>query len=60
MIDSQVLFKKLLVHHDTREKKILYPLLDEVTTEAERQELFAKLALSLPLPAEFHRFTAHV
>lgn len=60
LIDSQVLFKKLLVHHDTREKKILYPLLDEVTTEAERQELFAKLALSLPLPAEFHRFTAHV
>jgi hemerythrin-like domain-containing protein len=40
LIDSQHLFKRLLVHHDTREKKMLYPLLDEVTTEAERQSLF--------------------
>jgi hypothetical protein len=43
LIDSQHLFKRLLGHHDTREKKMLYPLLDEVTTEAERQELFARL-----------------
>jgi len=43
LIDSQHLFKRLLVHHDTREKKMLYPLLDEVTTEAERQVLFARL-----------------
>jgi hemerythrin-like domain-containing protein len=40
LIDSQHLFKRLLVHHDTREKKMLYPLLDEVTTESERQSLF--------------------
>lgn len=45
LIDSQHLFKRLLVHHDTRERKMLYPLLDEVTTEAERQELFARLEL---------------
>src|SRR4051812_8443966 len=37
LIDSQHLFKRLLVHHDTREKKMLYPLLDEVTSEAERK-----------------------
>lgn len=43
LIDSQHLFKRLLVHHDTREKKILYPLLDEATTEAERETLFARL-----------------
>jgi hypothetical protein len=43
LIDSQHLFKRLLVHHDTREKRMLYPLLDEVTTEAERQALFARL-----------------
>jgi hemerythrin-like domain-containing protein len=43
LIDSQHLFKRLLVHHDTREKKMLYPLLDEVTTETERQRLFAQL-----------------
>lgn len=46
LLDSQHLFKRLLVHHDTREKKILYPLLDEVTSDAERQSLFAQLELS--------------
>jgi len=40
LMNSQHLFKRLLVHHDTREKKMLYPLLDEVTTESERQSLF--------------------
>jgi len=45
LIDSQHLFKRLLVHHDTREKKMLYPLLDQVTTEAEREEMFTKLKL---------------
>jgi hemerythrin superfamily protein len=48
LIDAQHLFKRLLVHHDTREKKMLYPLLDEVTTETERQDLFAKLELPPP------------
>ncbi|HSE21351.1 MAG TPA: hemerythrin domain-containing protein [Pyrinomonadaceae bacterium] len=43
LIDSQHLFKRLLVHHDTREKKFLYPLLDQVTSGAERQHLFASL-----------------
>ena len=45
LIDSQHLFKRLLVHHDTREKKFLYPLLDEVTTEVERQSILEKLEL---------------
>jgi len=45
LIDSQHLFKRLLVHHDTREKKMLYPLLDEVTTESERESLFERLKL---------------
>jgi iron-sulfur cluster repair protein YtfE (RIC family) len=43
LLDSQHLFKRLLVHHDTREKKMLYPLLDQVTTEHERESLFALL-----------------
>jgi hemerythrin-like domain-containing protein len=43
LLDSQHLFKRLLVHHDTREKKMLYPLLDEVTTEEEKETLFAGL-----------------
>jgi len=43
LIDSQHLFKRLLVHHDNRETKMLYPLLDEVTTDEERQKMFASL-----------------
>ncbi len=43
LLDSQHLFKRLLVHHDTREKKMLYPLLDQVTTKEERDGLFALL-----------------
>ncbi len=46
LLDSQHLFKRLLVHHDSRERKMLYPLLDEVTTEQERILLFTKLAVS--------------
>ena len=45
LIDSQHLFKRLLVHHDTREKKMLYPLLDEVTTGSEREQIFDQLEL---------------
>ena len=43
LLDSQHIFKRLQVHHDTRERKILYPLLDQVTTEQERERVFAKL-----------------
>jgi iron-sulfur cluster repair protein YtfE (RIC family) len=43
LLDSQHLFKRLLVHHDSREKKMLYPLLDRVTTEQERESMFALL-----------------
>jgi regulator of cell morphogenesis and NO signaling len=45
LLDSQTTFKRLHVHHDTRERKMLYPLLDEVTTEQERAVLFAQLTL---------------
>ena len=43
LIDSEHLFKRLLVHHDTRERKFLYPLLDQITTEPERESLFQRL-----------------
>jgi hemerythrin-like domain-containing protein len=49
LIDSQHLFKRLLVHHDSRERKILYPLLNDATTEQEREVLFA--SLNLPIDA---------
>ena len=47
LLDSQHIYKRLLVHHDTRERNMLYPLLDQVTTEREREGLFA-LIESLP------------
>lgn len=43
LLDSQHLFKRLLVHHDTRENRMLYPLLDQATTEEERRGLFARI-----------------
>ena len=46
LLDSQHLFKRLLVHHDTRERTFLYPLLDQITTEQERESLFALLQLA--------------
>ena len=46
LIDSQHLFKRLLAHHDKRERKILYPMLDQVTSEVEREKLFAQLESS--------------
>jgi hypothetical protein len=43
LLDSQHLFKRLLVHHDSRERKMLYPLLDQVTSKDEKESLFALL-----------------
>ncbi len=43
LLDSQHIFKRLLVHHDSRERNMLYPLLDQVTTEQERERVFARL-----------------
>jgi hemerythrin-like domain-containing protein len=45
LLDSQTTFKKLLVHHDAREQKFLYPLLDRTTTATERLKLFSRLRL---------------
>jgi hemerythrin-like domain-containing protein len=46
VLDSQHLFKRLLVHHDNREKKMLYPLLDEITTDEERAAMFARMEIA--------------
>jgi hemerythrin-like domain-containing protein len=45
LLDSQHIFKRLLVHHDTRERKFLYPLLDQITTDEEKLRLFERLRL---------------
>jgi len=45
LLDSEHIFKRLLVHHDTRERKFLYPILDQVTAEQEKLSLFQRLKL---------------
>jgi regulator of cell morphogenesis and NO signaling len=49
LLDSQTTFKRLHVHHDTREQKMLYPLLDEVTTDEERRKVIATMQLPPPI-----------
>lgn len=39
LFDDQATFKNLMEHHDSRERTILYPTLDEVTDDRERAEL---------------------
>lgn len=56
LLDSQHVFKRLLVHHDNRERKFLYPLLDEVTSEQERGGLFAQLELPTPATSSMNSF----
>jgi len=51
LLDSQVTYKRLLVHHDKRERKFLYPLLDQITTEQEKLSLFQKLKLPATMEA---------
>lgn len=45
LLDSQNTFKRLLVHHDVRERKFLYPELDRVTSQEEKDDLMARLRL---------------
>jgi hemerythrin-like domain-containing protein len=42
LFDAEAVFKSLLEHHDLREQTIFYPVLDEITTEQERQQLLNK------------------
>jgi len=42
LFDQEAVFKQLIQHHDMREQNLLYPTLDEVTSEAEREALLAE------------------
>lgn len=42
LLDRQCMYKQLLEHHDLREKNILYPWLDRVTSEEERAQLLRR------------------
>ena len=39
LFDGEAVFKQLMQHHDMRERNILYPTLDKVTSEEERRDL---------------------
>ncbi len=41
LLDRQALYKHLLHHHDLRERNVLYPTLERVTTVAERRKMLA-------------------
>lgn len=43
LFDEEAVLKSLLAHHDERERNILYPTLDRVTTAAQRRELLSRL-----------------
>jgi iron-sulfur cluster repair protein YtfE (RIC family) len=42
LFDHQALFKSLVEHHGSREEQLLYPILDRVTSEEEREELLKR------------------
>lgn len=41
LLDVETRFKDILMHHDLREKNLLYPLLDKAVTPEERKMLLA-------------------
>lgn len=45
VLDSQTTFKRLCGHHDTRERKVLYPTLDRLLTEEERASLMKMISV---------------
>lgn len=46
LFDEEALFKHLVEHHDQRERNILYPTLDRVTSEHERHALLSQLGVT--------------
>ncbi len=44
-LDQEWMLQNLIRHHDLREKNILYPKLDEVLSQDERDELLARCGL---------------
>lgn len=42
LLDRQFMYKHLVEHHDLREKNILYPWLDRITSDEERARLLKK------------------
>ena len=43
LLDQETTYKHLVEHHDEREERHLYPALEQFTTDAEREDLLARL-----------------
>lgn len=43
LLEREAFYKKLCDHHDIRETRILYPELDRITTDPEKEDLLAKV-----------------
>jgi hemerythrin-like domain-containing protein len=43
LLDQEATYKHLVEHHDLREERHLYPGLDGITTEAEREDLLGRV-----------------
>ena len=48
LLDREAFYKRLCSHHDIRERNMLYPELDRVTSESEKQDFLGKVARVLP------------
>ncbi|HJP02250.1 MAG TPA: hypothetical protein QF764_10820 [Planctomycetota bacterium] len=53
LLDREATFKRVMEHHDLREREYLYPLLDEHAGDVERRRLWRELEAleKTPLPA---------
>lgn len=49
LLDREAFYKRLCSHHDKREREILYPALDEITSEAEKTDLLARVMREVEL-----------
>lgn len=47
LLDREAFYKRLCGHHDKRESEILYPELDRVTSDLEKQDLLGRVTRSL-------------
>ncbi len=48
LLDQETTYKHIVEHHDERERRHLYPALELVTTEAEREELLGRVLRNRP------------
>ena len=48
LLDQETTYKHIVEHHDEREERHLYPALEQLTTDAEREDLLGRLSRLKP------------